>query len=46
MARVLGFGFIANTNGGRDFSSKVEASGFLVSVYKRLHRRRISSGGR
>ncbi len=45
MARVLGFGFIANTNGGRDFSGKAEAIGFLVTVFKRLHRRRAGGGG-
>ena len=31
MARVLGYGGIANTNGARNFSGKVEAAGIVGS---------------
>lgn len=32
MARVLGYGGIANTNGARDFSTKVEAVGITGRI--------------
>jgi hypothetical protein len=36
MARVLGYGGIANTNGARDFSTKV-----VGGAYARSHKRRL-----
>ena len=42
MARVLGYGGLANTNGARDFSGKVEAAieAVVSSLYILIRRRR------